>query len=52
MFHLRTRPVRPAGRIRPAIWLGLGLGFTNYSYSVNPASPSLTGPLHTGGGTA
>lgn len=23
----------------------------NYGYSVNPASPSLTGPLHTGGGT-
>lgn len=28
-----------------------GQQVTNYSYSVNPASPSLTGPLHTGGGT-
>jgi hypothetical protein len=24
---------------------------TNYNYSVDPASPTLTGPLHTGGGT-
>ena len=28
-----------------------GQQVTNYSYSVNPASPSGTGPLHTGGGT-
>jgi hypothetical protein len=28
-----------------------GQQVTNYKYSADPASPSLTGPLHTGGGT-
>ncbi len=39
--HLTTiTPSAPAGQ-----------QVTNYKYSVDPASPSLTGPLHTGGGT-
>ena len=39
--HLATiTPSAPAGQ-----------QVVDYSYSVNPASPSLTGPLHTGGGT-
>ncbi|MGI9184158.1 MAG: hypothetical protein ACR2GZ_04205, partial [Solirubrobacteraceae bacterium] len=39
--HLATlTPSAPAGQ-----------QVTNYRYSVNPASPTLTGPLHTGGGT-